>query len=170
MKSLNLNLATYHRYAVFKNGKECGKFVFSVNRMQDSSGIMFLQDESGNRLYFNYYNATFTFHELEGKSSSLLKMLFMAIPRLPMVNMKQFEWDDFLPIALTGSRFERFMFPITSWISRFNGCAKGTWRYDNGTISGTISSGKNTLQTTAIIDPLKGILNIKIKNMELKKL
>ena len=169
IKSLNLNLATHHRYAFFKNGKECGEFVFSVNRMQDSSGIMFLQDESGNRLYFNYYNATFTFHELEGKSSSLLRMLFVALPRLPLINMKQFEWDDFLPIALTGTRFERFMSPITSWLFRSNGCAKGTWRYDNGTITGTIKSGRNVLHTTVEIDQLQGIKNIKIKNLELKK-
>ena len=171
IKSLNLHLATQHRYSVVKNGKECGEFSFTVNRVPDASGMMYLEDETGNRLYFNYYNATFTIHELEGKTSSLLRLFFIALPRLPLVDMPEFEWDDVLPVALTGTWMQRFVFPITAWFSKVGGFAEGSWSFNNGTITGVVKTGRqNVIKTRLVLDPIRGIENIKIQDIELKKI
>jgi hypothetical protein len=63
-----------------------------------ADGTHYLQSDRG-RLYFGRHEGTFYFYRLEGNDERL-RMLFLALPRLPLVAREGLSWTDFVPVGV----------------------------------------------------------------------
>jgi len=62
----------------------------------DSYGYFYLTDGKA-RLYFGINNSTFYFYNLTGDTSSPLRYLLLAVPKLPLIDRAGLRWEDTLP-------------------------------------------------------------------------
>ncbi|MEI6972918.1 MAG: M23 family metallopeptidase [bacterium] len=89
-------------YQVFHNGRVTGKLALKVKMAPD--GIFYFESRCG-QLYFGKYEGTFYFYRVTG-SDPWLRLLFLALPRMPLAYREKLTWKDYVPadLALTGLR------------------------------------------------------------------
>jgi len=89
------NLLIDHRltFRVQEKGREYD-LVCTVK--MDSYGYFYLTDGKA-RLYFGINNSTFYFYNLTGDTSSPLRYLLLAVPKLPLIDRAGLRWEDTLP-------------------------------------------------------------------------
>jgi len=85
-----------------------GRFVRSstLNVQMAPDGTFYFQSDAGARLYFGKHEGTFYFYKLEG-DDPILRLLFLAIPRLPLAFATGIEWYDVSPIAVAATGITR---------------------------------------------------------------
>jgi len=89
---LNFILDDTFKYDVIQNGKKVSELDLSV-KMNDKGEFYFF--DGSNKLYFYTDEKLFYFYEYEGKES-FLKKLFIAAPKIPLIN-KEVEYSDIIP-------------------------------------------------------------------------
>lgn len=98
----NLVLDDELRFQVLRGDKEVGELALKVKMAPD--GTFFFESSRG-QLFFGKHEGTFYFYRVTG-NDPWLRLLFLALPRLPLAWRDQLRWNDYVPIALatTGVR------------------------------------------------------------------
>jgi hypothetical protein len=73
-----------------------------------ADGTFYFQSDAGARLYFGKHEGTFYFYKLEG-DDPVLRLLFLALPRLPLGYVPGLQWHDVLPIAVASTGLTRVL-------------------------------------------------------------
>ena len=71
-------------------------------------GTFYFESTQGGRLFFGKQDDTFYFYRLEG-GDEILRLLFLAIPRLPMCRKAGLVWQDVLPISVATRGLRRVL-------------------------------------------------------------
>ncbi len=95
-------------YDVYRAGRRIDELRLKVKMAPDGT---FYFDSGRGRLYFGRHEDTFYIYHTQG-ADKYLKHIFMAVPRLPLLQMNDMSWCDRLPVGsvVTGPRREFFLF------------------------------------------------------------
>ncbi|CAK0771654.1 putative urea transporter [Azospirillaceae bacterium] len=85
-----------HRYQVFRRGKQIGELNLIVRCAIDGT---FYLDSGRARLYIGSCNSTFYVYSMEG-NDPWLRLIFLALPRMPLVVREGLAWADQIPIGV----------------------------------------------------------------------
>lgn len=142
---------------------------FKVFRNQDLTAATYLEDNTGSRLYFGALHGSFRFYDFSGSSNSPLRLLYLAMPSLPLIKKKRFEWRESLPVGLVyGNCKSKFLLFIVSFWPFFK-CPEGQWQCRGNDISGVINTGKTTLKTFLRLTQYAGIKEMSLGTITLIK-
>lgn len=83
-------------FDVVKSGRSMGRMELTVRIAADGT---FYFDSGRGRLYFGKHEGTFYCYRLEGSDEGL-RAIFLAIPRLPLVDRTDLVWSDNVPLGL----------------------------------------------------------------------
>jgi len=161
-------LGASYRYKVMKDGEYLRDTTFTVKRSADCSGRLFFEDESGSQLYFTVSNGSFFFYDFVGSRKSYLNQLYLAMPRLPLVNETYFTWTDTVSPLAAYKWLTLVLLTLSSWVNSTRQCPRGEWSYKYGEILGSIQSVHNTIKTNVIVDAY-GFKEISCNNIKLIK-
>ncbi len=101
------------RYEVFENDVKQDEF--SLKTSMDAEGTMYVSC-GDSRIYFGKSESTFYQYRMTGKNK-YLKMMFMALPRMPLIYVENMSWEDTIPIGMVLSPFKAALF---RFLSSFN--------------------------------------------------
>jgi urea transporter len=102
-----------YQYDVFKNGKKIDELTLKVKMLPDG---MFYFDSGRGKLYFGQNESVFYFYSIEGRDP-YLKLMLLALPRLPMACRENLLWHDYVPIGQVLSGLSK---TIVLFISSFH--------------------------------------------------
>jgi len=166
--SLSLPIGAVYEHEVFIKNKKKEKIQFKMQRSKDLSGLLFLEDERGSKLYFTIANGTFYFYDYVGAGSSYLKTLYAAIPRFPLIKNDEFSFEEYVPLHIVSSRISGAWRSILCWLMPWMKPPYGKWHYDSKgqSLTGTIFSGKKQIKTKVVFDS-SGFKVIEAGNIKL---
>ena len=168
LDTFHFTIGAVYEYDVFIKNQKKTKIRFKVKRNKDLSGLLFLEDETGSKLYFSTMNGTFYIYDYVGKTSSFLKVLYSAIPRLPLIKKDKFSFKEYLPLHIVNSRFDYTYKSILSWLLPWFKQPCGEWHYDkDSSLTGTIFKQKKQIKTKLIFDKNNGFKLIEAGNIKL---
>lgn len=104
------NLDDVLHYEVLCHGKLTDRLDLTVRMAPD--GTFYFESRLG-KLYFGKRASTFYFYRLDGQDP-WLRLLFLALPRLPMVHEDRLRWHDFVPLGVATSGVRRVMARLAS--------------------------------------------------------
>jgi Peptidase family M23 len=151
LKSLTFTLDSQLHFNITEKGRAVGQLVATVRMAKDSSLYL---DSGRGKLFFSRDDDKFMFHRLEGNDSAL-KLLFLAIPKIPLVRGIEQQWFDYLPISTVISGWRRRFYQFCSSFYPQLASAKyvGQWQ-SNGILTGTVAIPKvpSKISTSATFD------------------
>ena len=80
----------------------------SLHVRMATDGTFFFEANDGSRLYFGKRTGTFLAYCLEG-DDPWLRLLFVALPKLPLGYKEGLEWDDCLPVGVVHTGWRRVL-------------------------------------------------------------
>ncbi len=83
-------------YHVLRDGKEAGDLKLKVKMASDGS---FYFESPRGQLYFGKHEGTFYFYRVTGEDK-WLRLLFLALPRMPLAYREKLTWHDYVPAGL----------------------------------------------------------------------
>lgn len=89
-----------HAFAVHRGGAAVGRLELQVKMAAD--GSFFFVSPRG-QLYFGKHEGTFYFYRATG-DDPWLRLIFLALPRLPLACRDGLRWRDFVPASLVAGR------------------------------------------------------------------
>ncbi|MCX6903062.1 MAG: M23 family metallopeptidase, partial [Verrucomicrobia bacterium] len=109
----NFVLDDEQHFEVLRGGQRVGEFKLRVEMAAD--GTFYLQSGRG-QLYFGKHEGTFYHYRLTGEDP-WLRLLFLALPRLPLAYREKLAWHDYVPVGLvaTGARGALVDFLSSIW-------------------------------------------------------
>ena len=99
----NFVLDEEYAYEVRKAGQLIGELTMQVRMAAD--GTLYFESERG-KLYFGCHEGTFYFYRAGG-DDPWLRLLFLAMPRLPLTSRAQLSWHDHVPVGLATHGLKR---------------------------------------------------------------
>ncbi len=87
------------RYEIYKNDKKINEIELKIGMEIDGSNY-FTTEKENDKLYFGFNENEFVIYNFTGAKKSYLKMLFCAIPRIPLAEEKNITWQEILPDLL----------------------------------------------------------------------
>ncbi|OAG28573.1 urea transporter [Thermodesulfatator autotrophicus] len=154
------------------NGIPQKQISFKVH--MDTDGTYYLAQKHDS-LYFNKFEGTFYFLRHDGQAI-WFKMLFLALPRMPLVYQKGLVWEDFLPLETFYGRVKRAFYTFLASFNHRLAEIKGIYEFSApNQIKGKISQGGEEIKTQVILDSLKGfvqevVLDSKKYKLSLRRL
>ncbi len=112
----------------------------------------FYLDSGKGKLFFSRDEDKFMFHRLDGEDAQLA-LLFIAMPKLPLVRQQGQQWLDYLPAGIIMTGLQKMLYQFCSSFVPQLASAKfvGQWQADDSLI-GTIAIPKiATKITTSVI-------------------
>jgi len=102
------------RFDVSRDGESVERAELTVKMAPD--GTFYFESNHGGRLYFGKHLGTLTRYRLEGNDSAL-RLLMLALPRLPLACREGLAWEDWLPagVVCTGVRRLAARLAIAFW-------------------------------------------------------
>ena len=166
--NLSLTIGAIYEHDVFIRNEKKEKIQFKMQRSKDLSGLLFLEDERGSKLYFAIANGTFYFYDYVGANSSYLKILYSAIPRFPLIRNDQFSFKEYVPLHIVSSKTGFAWQSILCWFMPWIKPPCGEWHYDSkeGSLTGVITTGKKRIKTKVVFDS-SGFKVIEAGNIKL---
>jgi urea transporter len=166
--NLYFTIGAVYEYDVFENGRRKSKVQFKVERSKDLSGLLFLEDEKGSKLYFSIMNGTFYIYDYVGKTSSCLKVLYSAIPRFPLIKKDEFSFKEYIPLHIVRSGISYACQSILCWLLPWFKSPYGEWHYNKDhSLTGTLFGGRKQIATKLIFDDHNGFKIIESGNIKL---
>ncbi len=153
-------------YQVEKDGEKTDEVTLTVRMAMDGT---FYFDSGKGKLYFGKHEGTFYFYHLEG-DDPYLKLLFMALPKLPLVGRENLEWTDQLPVGVVCSGMKKAMVLfLTSFYHDFAEVSSTMACKRKGIIEGVLYSRFLNIkkQTYVELDEYVGIKTIKVDGVAL---
>ena len=98
------------QYEAVRGAMALGRLTLCVRMAPD--GTFHFESSDGSRLYFGKRSGTFFAYRLEG-DDPWLRLLFMALPMLPLNYKQGLTWDDCLPVGIVHSSWRRILLQLT---------------------------------------------------------
>lgn len=156
-----------YEYRVLKNGQPVGYVRLTVRMAPDGT---FYLDSGKGQLYFGKHEGTFYMYRLEG-NCHYLKMIFLALPRLPLSAKVGLSWQDHIPVGVVARGITKMGIRFLS--SFYHGLAhiQTTLTVTPAGIEGKIESKLlNLTQHTYLeLDDYAGIKSVRIGSLELRR-
>jgi murein DD-endopeptidase MepM/ murein hydrolase activator NlpD len=153
---------------VFKNGKKIDDLTLTVKMLPDG---MFYFDSGRGKLYFGQYEGAFYFYSVEGRDP-YLKLMLLALPRLPLACRKNLQWSDYVPISpvLSGLSKTVVLF-ISSFYHDFAKIQARLQCVQKNKVIGLIQFPILGIKkkTAVTWDGQRGFKTIKVDNLELRR-
>jgi len=136
-----------------------------------ADGTFYFESERG-KLYFGRHEGTFYFYRADG-DDEWLRLLFLAMPRLPLACREQLTWRDYVPVGLATRGAKR---ALARFVSSFypNLARIGVTQSFVGRdrVQATIESQLLNVHRTAEVelDEKKGFASIRVDDIELIRL
>lgn len=92
----NFVLDEEHHYEIHRGGVKVGDLKLKVRMAPD--GTFYLESDRG-QLYYGKHEGTFYVYRVSG-SDPWLRLLFLALPRLPLAYREKMMWEDHVPVGL----------------------------------------------------------------------
>ncbi len=160
-KKLAFVLDDTFTFKVFRDGKETGEARIVVKMARDGSRYFTLEGRQ-DRLYFGIEDNCFVFYSLEGSRNSPLRLLFAALPRIPMGNEGGVRWEDLLPDDIVSANLWRKGF-LRSF---HHDLGKITGKYtfvSADEIRGEISNGHKLATSSLVLDEQRGFREVLLE-------
>jgi len=149
-----------YKYKLSINGSEI-KDIEIVVRMAVDGSYYFNINGTNDSLFFGIENDLFVFYSFDGSRKSLLKYLFMALPKMPLSNDVGLVWKEFLPDNLLFHNNGLHLL-VKSLNHNFRS-SFGEYKLENEyEISGKISWQNKDILTRIILDGYKGFKDITV--------
>ncbi|MEK7432967.1 MAG: urea transporter [Cyanobacteriota bacterium] len=165
---MNYLIDNEFKYEVFFNDKRIDEMNLKVKMAFD--GTYYFETEDG-KLYFGIFNGTFYFYSVEGKDQ-YLRLLFSALPRLPLTYKENLTWNDSVPVGLVSEGVKK---AFLQFIHSFNhDMAHASCNYtfvSKNKIEGKISGSliRKPILTEVELDEFIGIKSFKSGKYSFKK-
>jgi len=152
------------QFTVLKNG--IAQETLNLVVRMELDGTYFLEDQKlRSKLYFKQTENEFTFTSFSGKQNSSLRLLFIALPSLPISESKVC-WNDSLPGSLLMKRYPFFASVLKSFHHKtYSG--KGKFSIDGMTITGETKLRKLT-ETTMIKSSITLANGVRFKDVRVE--
>ena len=156
-------------YHVQRNNKKLGDIVLKVKMALDGS---FYFESSRSQLYFGKHEGTFYFYRVTG-NDPWLRLLFLALPRMPLAYREKLTWTDYVPAGLVSAGLRAAVAGLLSplypkWAtvnvsqtfvseSRIESIIEGDWTHKRQTAS-------------VELDRSKGFLSVAVAGFEFQRI
>jgi len=156
-------------YEVWRGGKPIGELKLTVRMAPD--GTFYFESPRG-LLYFGKHEGTFYFYRMEG-SDPWLRLLFLALPRLPLVYREKLAWSDFVPLGLVVRQPRRMLARFLSSFFPALARVQATQTFAGADqITGVIEARTLGVHmaTSMRLDAAKGFAHVTVGPWELRKI
>ncbi|MBF0444794.1 MAG: urea transporter [Magnetococcales bacterium] len=138
--------------------------------MEPISGQFYFVDEDGNTLLFAKAAGFFYCYDYHGKDDSLLRLMFLTLPRMPLVRQDGLSWQDSLPLNILHSGISRAWGQFMASFYHAGFIHVGCWGFKGkNRIEGYIDTGKETIKTALDLDEHKGIQRLSVDSTILQR-
>lgn len=155
-------------YDVYRDGRRIDELRLKVKMAQDGT---FYFDSGKGQLHFNRHEDTFYIYNTQG-DDRYLKLIFMAIPKLPLLQMNDMSWCDRLPTGavVSGPRRELYRF-MNSFKFDFANVRSRMKYTGKTTIEGSVESARLgvDIKTFVELDGQVGFRRIAAGEYELRR-
>ena len=162
------NLDDTEQYDILQHDRTIRRLTVTVRMAPD--GTFYFESGRG-KLYFGKDSAAFYFYRLEGDDPGL-RLLFAALPRLPLAYRDRLQWHDYLPVGVATdgvrrmlARFGSSFYPPLARIG-----AKQTFR-SRYIIESELDAPLLRLQQQARVelDRRRGFASVRVGDLELRR-
>ena len=161
LQGLTFPLDSQLHFSITQKGRAIGQLTVTVRMAANGS---FYLDSGNAKLFFSRDDDKFMFDRLEGNDFALA-LLFIAMPRLPLVRQIGQFWHDYLPIGLVTTSLRRTLYQFGSSFYPRLASARygGQWQCDR-TLVGTISIPGVTskISTSATFDRNDQLVTVSV--------
>lgn len=165
-QALTFALDSQLHFSLTRKGREIGQLRVTNRMAIDGS---FYLDSGNAKLFYTRDENRLMFHRLDGKDPRLA-LLFLAMPRLPLIRQIDRQWFDYLPISMvvTGLRLMLYQFCSSLYPKLASAHYIGQWQSD-GILIGTISIPKvaRKIQTSAIFNRDNQLVKVTVGDRSL---
>ncbi|OLP19784.1 hypothetical protein BST81_03605 [Leptolyngbya sp. 'hensonii'] len=136
-------------FCKMRRGQVVGRLEVVVKMAVDGS---FYLDSGKAKLFFGRDDTVLMFHRMEGEDP-WLRLLWLAVPRLPLIRQVGHAWQDYLPISTVSGGFPCLLYQFASafWPQLASVSYQGYWE-TNETLTGRLQlpGTRQTLSTSVI--------------------
>jgi urea transporter/murein DD-endopeptidase MepM/ murein hydrolase activator NlpD len=161
-------LGDKHEYEIFRHGREMGKLKLCVGVAPD--GCYYFESPRA-KLYFGKHEGTFYMYRLDG-NDPYLRLLFMAMPRLPLTYKNSLNWCDYVPLGVAATGMRRGAARLATFLHPNVAKVKVTQTF-RGTncVESVLESRILGLKTAARLhlDDHCGFASVQVGNVELRR-
>ena len=166
---MNSTLDDELRYQVIRSGKEVGELAIKVKMATD--GTFYFESARG-QLYFGKHEGTFYFYRVTG-NDPWLRLLFLALPRLPLAYREKLTWHDYVPVGLVISGVRGAVVGFLSSICPRLATVKVTQTFaSESRIVTTFAAGVFRQRRSAAVelDRQKGFASVTVDDVTLRRM
>ncbi len=151
-------------YAVSRDGRPVGELKLKVKMASDAT---FYFESARGQLYFGKHENTFYFYRVAG-NDPWLRMLFLALPRMPLACRDGLTWHDYVPLGLVASGVRKAVVGFLSSVWPGLAAVKATLRFasdariESITEPGPLRAGKTA---SVDLDRSKGFARIAVNGL-----
>jgi len=165
----NFVLDDQQHYEVLRAGRKVGELKLKVVMAPD--GTFCLQSSRG-QLYFGKHEGTFYIYRVSG-DDRWLALVFLALPRLPLVYRENLSWQDYVPMGLVTSGARKALIGFLSSVYPRLATVKVTQTFvGENRVESVIEAGLLRLRRTASVelDPHKGFASVTVEDVTLRRI
>ena len=165
----NFVLDDEQHFEVLRGDKRTGEFKVRVEMAAD--GTFYLR-AGDSQLYFGKHEGTFYTYRLNG-DDKWLRLLFLALPRMPLAYREKLKWHDYVPVGLIASGAREAVVDLLSSIYPRLGTVKVSQTFaSESRVESVIESGLLHLRRTASVelDRHKGFASVTVDDVTLRRI
>jgi urea transporter/tetratricopeptide (TPR) repeat protein len=165
----NFLLDDVQEYEIFHQEVCMGRFKLRVGMAPD--GSHYFESERA-RLYFGKHEGTFYVYRLVG-DDPYLRLLFLALPRLPLAYTRNLTWCDYIPIGVAATGMKRGLARLATFLWPSAARIKVTQTFRAGNcIESLLESKVLRLNTAARVrlDEQHGFASVQVGGVELRNI
>jgi urea transporter/murein DD-endopeptidase MepM/ murein hydrolase activator NlpD len=155
-------------YRLLRPGRPEGRLLARVRMAVD--GTFFLETARG-CLYFGKHEGTFYFYRLDGDDPGL-RILFLALPRLPLARRDRLTWSDHVPARWVAAGPAQAALGLLASVNPALATARVTLEFaGENQVATVIHSGPLHRRRTATVelDPVKGFAGVTLDDVTLRR-
>lgn len=155
-------------YQVLRDGKEAGELALKVKMSPD--GTFYFESPRG-QLFFGKHEGTFYFYRVIG-DDPWLRLLFLALPRMPLAYREKLAWRDYVPAGLIASGLRAVVAGLLSSIYPKLATVKITQTFaGESRVESIIESSLLGVRQTAVVelDRRKGFSSAAVAGVEFRR-
>ena len=158
-----------HEYEVRRDGRPVDRFALHVKIAVDGTRYF---DTGRGRLYFGQHDGTFYAYRVEGDDPHL-RLLFLALPRLPLAYKQRLAWSDYVPLRVATSGWKRTAAGLAAFLCpKLSGVCVRQQFVGPTTVASEAGSRILGLHFTARVelDETRGLASVVSGDVEFRKL
>ena len=156
-------------YEVLRRQRPAGRL--RIRTVAADDGTCFFQTPRA-RLYFGKHEGTFYFYRLDGADPHL-RLLLLALPRLPLAYQAGLKWQDYVPLSVATSGVRRFLARGASFFYPRLARVAVTQSFSGPNTVDTVVESKLLglkVKASVELDPRSGFSALRMGNLDLQRI